>query len=119
MPYWLDRMDRLPPNVCFLVARKPHAWKTPLSIQEIAQRGNFATKTVRRVARLRSWAGETIEMQERFKLACGIIPGRECVHVAYIKRTSKCGIPFFHIQRLRRKAKDKRLDKFLSELMKP
>jgi hypothetical protein len=119
MAYWLAKLDRLPPNVCLLLAREPHRLKSPRAIVDVARHSGLSKKIVRRIGKLRSWASVSIERMEAFKTGCGILPGRECMQVAYLKRTfNSADTPLFHIQRLRRMSKDKRLDKFLQELMK-
>lgn len=113
-------MDLLPPNVCRLLARMPHKPKQPLTTDQIAQRSGFSKQKVRAISRQRTWKDITVGDQEAFKSACGIT--RECLQLAYLKRTfnpQKTSTPLYHIRRLMKARADKRLEKYFADLMKP
>jgi hypothetical protein len=125
MGYWLQKLDRLPPNVCRLLARVPHKPKAPLSTHDVAVRSGLSVQTVRRIARLRTWRDVTVGQMEAFKIGCGIslATGAPCtgeaLQLAYLKRTfQSSSTPLFHVQKLRKIRKDSRRDKYLAELMK-
>ncbi len=116
--YWLNKLDRLPPNVCRLLARQPKVRKLALNTAQIAQRSGLSVQTVRRISKLRSWASVGVAMHEKFKLGCGITPGKECFQVGYLKRTYlKSQTPLYHIRRLAKRRKDPRMEAFLAKLL--
>lgn len=120
--YWVSKLDKLPPNVCRLLARVPNKPKAPLTTEQISQRSGLSKQTVRRISRLRSWATVPLETHEKFKIGCGITPGRECLQVAYLKRTfdpTKTRTSLFHVRKLMRTRHDKRLVAYFANLMKP
>lgn len=121
--YWIDRLDKLPPNVCRLLAREPHCPKQALSTNQIAYRSGLSVQTIRRISKLKSWENVTIGRMQKFKEGCGIIPGTgtgEAHQIAYLKRSfSVATTPLFHIQKLLRMRKDKRMERFFSQLMLP
>ena len=123
MGYWCEKMDRLPPNVCRLLARVPHKPKQALTTQEIAQRAGFSKQKVRAISRLRTWRDVSVGDQERFKAACGISVGRgEAIQVGYLKRTfnpQKTQSGLFHLRRQMKHRKDARLTRYFAELMRP
>lgn len=115
--HWLTKMDKLPPNVCRLLAREPKMSKRPLTTEQIAKRSGLSKQTVLKISKLRSWATLSLAQMEAFKFGCGVIPGREAIHRAYLKRTFTFATPLFHIQKLRKQTHDPRLDKFMVKLM--
>jgi len=122
MAYWLTRFDKLPPNVCRLIARMPKRMKEPLTTEQIAKRSGLSKQTVLKISKLRSWATVTLENHEKFKFGCGITPGRECLQIAYIKRSqdkNQTQQSFYHLRRLMKQKKDQRIERFLVDLMLP
>lgn len=122
MAYWLERLNRLPPNVCRLLAREPHRAKVPLTTEQIAKRSGLSKQTVLKISKLRSWASVTLQNLERFEFGCGIRPGSEARQLWYLKRTkdkSKTQQGFYHLRRLMKQKKDTRLEKFYVDLMLP
>jgi hypothetical protein len=121
MAYWLQKMDRLPPNVCRLLARSPSKLKQAFSTEDIARRSGFSKQKVRAISRLRTWRDVSVGDQERFKIACGISVGPgEAIQIGYLKRTfdkSKTSTPLFHIRRMMKYRKDKRLDRYFVQLL--
>jgi hypothetical protein len=122
MGYWLEKMDRLPPNVCRLIAREPHKSKVPRTTETIAKFSGFSKQKVLHISRLRTWKDVTVGDMEAFKLGCGLTPGRECIQVAYIKRSqdkNQTQQSFYHLRRLMKQKKDQRIERFLVDLMLP
>jgi hypothetical protein len=122
MGYWLEKMDRLPPNVCRLIARTPHRMKEPLTTEQIAKRSGLSKQTVLKISKLRSWASVSIFQMERFKEGCGLTCGKECLQLAYIKRSqdkNQTQQSFYHLRRLMKQKKDQRIERFLVDLMLP
>lgn len=121
MGYWLEKMDKLPPNVCRLIAREPHRMKEPRTTETIAKISGLSKQTVLRISRLRTWRDIPIGQMEDFKKGCGLDVGRECLQIAYLKRSfdkTQTSTPLFHLRRLLKTHKDKRLEQYLTELLK-
>lgn len=120
MSYWLTKLDKLPPNVCRLLAREPHQRKQARNTQQIAQHSGLSVQTVRRLSKMRSWKNVTVGQMQQFKVGCGINPGTECLQVGYLKRSfGKGQTPLYHLRRLMKKRKDPRMERFISKLLKP
>jgi len=120
--YWLEKLDRLPPNVCRLIAREPHKSKVPRTTETIAKFSGFSKQKVLHISRLRTWKDVTIGDMEAFKVGCGITPGKgEPLQIAYLKRSfdkSQTATPLFHLRRLLKKHRDKRLEQYFTELLR-
>lgn len=120
--YWVSKLDKLPPNVCRLLARVPHKAKQALTTDDIARRSGFSKQKVRAMSRLRSWKDVTVGDMEIFKSACGIAVGKgEALQLAYLRRSfdkTRTQTPLYHLRRLMKDRKDKRLVAYFSELMK-
>lgn len=72
----LAKMDRLPPCVVRLFARKrcsggTNSW-APLSHLDISNESGIPGSTVADLSRKRSWSGIRFEVADRFALACGV-----------------------------------------------
>jgi len=117
--YWLQKLDKMPPHWCRLVARHPHLMKRALTTEQIAKRSGLSKQTVLKLSKLRSWGNVTISQMESFKFGCGVIPGKEAIHRAYVERTKKTGQGFYHLRRLMKQKKDQRIERFLVALMLP
>lgn len=86
-----QRLDRFPPLVCRLLARR-HAHKrgiVPLSTVEIAVRSKLTPSIVSSLAPLTSWDSVPIPQALAFAKGCGIdLDDRDSLrhHTAYMKR---------------------------------
>lgn len=72
----LARMDRLPPCLCRLFARKrcrggTNAW-APKSHREIAIEAGLSKSTVAELSRRKTWRGTPIGAADDFARACGV-----------------------------------------------
>lgn len=67
----LNRINKLPPAACRLLARSRHGWHG-LSHQELATKAGLARSTVAKISRRQTWNGLTIDTIERFSTACGV-----------------------------------------------
>jgi hypothetical protein len=96
--------------------------KEPRTTETIAKISGLSKQTVLRISRLRTWRDVTLGQIEAFKLGCGITPGKgEPLQIAYLKRSfdkSQTATPLFHLRRLLKKHKDKRLEQYLTELLR-
>jgi hypothetical protein len=78
------RLDKLPPCLCWIIARR---LRRPISLQEISLRSGVPLRSLARIFRKSSWATVKIGVADRVRKACGIVPGNEFRHVAYLKKT--------------------------------
>lgn len=67
----LDKINRLPPFVCRLMARKQDGWK-PLTIDDIAKASGIPRSTVHELSSRNSWNGVAVDIADRFAAACGV-----------------------------------------------
>lgn len=84
----LEKLNRFPPFVCRLVARKLHG-REALSEREIAERSGLSRKHVRTLSHARTWDNIPLATADRFAAGCGVnlaIPWR---HVEWLKRRKK------------------------------
>lgn len=73
----LARMDRLPPCLCRLFARKrcrggTNAW-APKSHREIAEASGLPKSKVAELSRRKTWRGTPVDVADRFARACGVV----------------------------------------------
>lgn len=94
----LERLDRVPPCLCRLVARKNRI--VALNTREIAKRSGLNPRTVSEISRCVSWDGWSITTIDRFSRACGVDLWYQCAVRKYVKRMS--GV---HIMRANREQK--------------
>lgn len=109
---YLAQLDRLPPNVCVLIARVPGQKRRPMTMREIARRANMTWQRVARIAKQRTWAGITVKEADAFRLGCGITIENEWRHVAYLRRTfdaERVKRPLAHLDELPERYKARRL----------
>lgn len=69
----LARMDRLPPCMCRLFARRqsPRGW-VPKSHFDVARDSKIPKSMVALYSRMRSWGNIPIDKADRFARACGV-----------------------------------------------
>ena len=103
-------MDRLPPRVCRLLARRKEGGGTarvPLTALEIAEASGLSVERVARLSRLTTFAEVPVAEADAFRLGCGITRENERRHVAYLKRTRMWSDkPLAHLDALSTKQKD-------------
>lgn len=80
----LAGLDRLPPNICRLIARDR---RRPLTNDELAARSGLPVKRVVFIAKLKSWARVPVGQVDAFRSACGITPQNQSRHLFYLQRT--------------------------------
>lgn len=83
---YLAHLDRIPPCVCYLIARRNGVMMT---LPQIAAESGLGARTVRRISRSASWAAFTVDQVDRFRMACGITVKSEKVHMRYLKRNAR------------------------------
>ena len=98
----LEEADRLPPFVCRLLARDGRHHRA-YSTKELVQRSGLNEKTIRRLARMDSWAKVLVGVRSRFREACGINRGNENYQLKFLKMTAKSKQPFLHLLSLERR----------------
>ncbi len=69
--YILPFVDRFPPMLCRLLARKNRG-KSPMSTREIARVSGLPKSTVDKIGRFKSWRDVPCGVMMQFSLACGI-----------------------------------------------
>ncbi len=84
----LQRLDRMPPFVCRLLARKNRG-RSPMSHLEIARGSGLAKATVAELSFKRTWAGVPVATVSRFSQACGVDLERPRRQIDFLKRRSK------------------------------
>lgn len=89
MKSYLEKLDRLPPFVCLLIARNKDG--SPVGIKEVARRLGVTPYAARKVLRLQSWRSVPVGTVDQFRAACGVTPETERLQIAYLKRTM--GLP--------------------------
>lgn len=99
MNSYLEKLDRLPPFLCLLIARNKDG--SPVSIKEVAKRLGVTVYAARKVLTLTSWASVPVEKVDAFRAACGVTPKTERLQIAYIKRTAGLPTGFRHARHMR------------------
>ena len=99
MKSYLERLDRLPPFACLLIAR--HKDGQPISIKEIAAKLGVSIYAVRKVLTLTSWATVPVQVADTYRAACGVTPKTERLQVAYLKRTMSLPSGLRHVKHMR------------------
>ena len=65
----IQTLNRFPPCLCRLVARKG---RTPLTLAQIASLSGLSVSTVRALSAKKSWCGVSIDAVQSFSSACGV-----------------------------------------------
>ncbi len=81
----LERLNKFPPFLCRLVARKNHGEEL-LSERDIAKRSGLARDYVRRLSRLTAWDQVPTKTVQRFSDACGVNLLAPWRHVHWLRR---------------------------------
>lgn len=68
----LKKLDRLPPFLVRLLARKKNQWRHPLSTTEIAELSGLPRSTVAKIATMKSWDKIPVGVADRFSTACNV-----------------------------------------------
>jgi DNA-binding Xre family transcriptional regulator len=85
MASFRERLNRFPPILCRLLARKKHGLSA-MSMQDIAKRGGLAVSTVSKISMLDSWDSVTLRTIDKFCKGCGIDPMRPRSHLEFFRR---------------------------------
>jgi hypothetical protein len=110
---YLDQLDRLPPNICRLIAREGR--RQPLDNAALAARSGLTIERIAYISKLRSWASVTVGEMDAFRTACGISPTNQSRHYWYVRRTFDQHLtikPLAHLDKLPRR-KQQRLTKLV------
>jgi hypothetical protein len=67
----LDKLNRVPPCVCRLLARKNHG-RRGMTHRDLAKASGLTLSTVQALSFRRSWTGLSIDTIMAFSLACGV-----------------------------------------------
>lgn len=79
----IQKLDRVPPWVCRVLARHR---RRPLTSEEIARRSGLTPSWVNRLSRKTTWAGVSVASADAFLAGCGVDPFRMKRHWSYLKR---------------------------------
>lgn len=71
MAHLLDRLERVPPFLCRILARKNNGHRG-LSHEELAKLSGLSRSTIAELSFKTSWKGVTVDVADRFAAACGI-----------------------------------------------
>lgn len=80
-----EQADRLPPVVCFLLARKNGR---PVRLIDIRATTGIPRRRVNAIAKASSWGGFTVDEMDAFRAACGITRANERRHIEFMRKTS-------------------------------
>ena len=81
----LDRLNRYPPRLIRLLARKQHG-QLPMSAADIALRGGLSVTRVKQISKARSWERIQIRTAQAFISGCGVDPMAIGPHLRYWRR---------------------------------
>ncbi len=87
MPTLLERLNRMPPCACRLLARDRRG-RHGLTHRQLAERSGLARSTVAFLSFRTKWDGLSIDVIQKFSVACGVdllAPA----HAIYLLRTCK------------------------------
>ena len=82
-----QRLDRIPPNLCRLLARSEHGLR-PLTTQEICDRSGLSWEKVAKISKLDSWASLLRDI-ESFSAACGVSLMQPKSALRFLKRRKR------------------------------
>jgi len=101
---YLEQLDRIPPNVCRLLARSRGRNARPLTVREIALAAGFTWQKAAWIARKKTWADVAVADADRFRAACGVRIRDEHRQLALLARgMSQDGVFQFwdHVERIK------------------
>lgn len=96
----ISSLDRVPPCLCRLLARKKHGL-VAMSHRDIAKISGLALTTVVEISFRKSWAGLNVDTIQKFCEACGVNPLEPMRHMRFMKY-SKMGHAIKCVTRQRR-----------------
>jgi hypothetical protein len=67
----LDHLNKIPPFVCRLYARRKHGLESA-SVRDIAARSGLSRSYVAILCHRRTWKGVSVDAADRFAAACGV-----------------------------------------------
>lgn len=94
------KLDRIPPCLCRLLARKCHGQKS-MSHQDIADASGLPLSTVSDISRMTSWAKLAPYKIEAFSKACGV----DILRLRRVREKLKRGTWWQHMSRNREQRK--------------
>src|SRR5689334_12644392 len=95
-------LDRIPPFLCVALSRvKPHGPR--LTLEQISERSGLSMWRVKDIAKRQSWSAVSAFEIQQFSSACGVDLMRPCLHLRYLRQTSKCKTPFKRLTTQQRK----------------
>lgn len=80
----LAMLDRLPPNICRLVARDH---RRPLTNHQLAERSGLSIKKIVHISRQKSWTNVPVGQVDQFRTACGVTMQNLAAQLYYLRRT--------------------------------
>jgi hypothetical protein len=85
----LDKLDRLPPCVCRLLARCRHGkgWRG-LSHRELGQISKLPKSTIAELSFRKTWKGVAVDVVDAFAAACGVDHLRARRQITYLRTRS-------------------------------
>jgi len=89
-------MDKFPPLICWLIARRG---RRPIPIVQIARDAGMSVDKVRRLLKLQSWSKVSVADADALRTACGITPSNEFRHREYLMRTLSIPFGLRHFER--------------------
>ena len=85
--YVLKVLDRFPPKLCRLIARRGRgSGSRAMSNAEIAEVSGLDRSTITKLSRLNSWATVKVSTMQCFSLACGVSLLRPSRHISFYLR---------------------------------
>ncbi len=84
----IEKLDRFPPSLVILVARKNRG-RTAMTLSEIARASGLSLRQVKLMAHRATWRGSRLETVDALAQACGVDVLRPKRHVDWFKRRKK------------------------------
>ena len=80
---YLERLDKLPPCICWALARTRRG---PIPLKTISERTGLGYKSLYRYLASPTWADVPVRHVDALRQACGITPSNEKHHLWHLKR---------------------------------
>lgn len=110
--FLLQRLNRFPPNLCRLLARKQRG-RLLMTNTDIATVAGMSRALVSKIAAMSSWENVTLSAAQRFSLACGVNLLSPCKQVRFWRRRS------LHYQKNATSAQRRMMDRIVRNLWQP
>lgn len=82
----ISTLDRCPPCLCRLLARKKRG-HVAMSHRDIARVSGLALTTIVEISFKTTWSGLTVDTIERFCQACGVNPLQPSEHMEFMRKS--------------------------------